>query len=223
MSDLGPVNPLFNAKLKAVREELLPKVISDWHNLDEAERKEMGDMGNFFCKLHLLSNFASETDKVLNEFEKLMINEDHEKKYAFSTKESSPVQLIRLACKAFHVRGSDECGVASYFNAYLSDINCKSYLESFIGNRFNILFYNASALYFHKDSSIDFLCKFPNPNNLLKSVDELINNPFNLACVRGLGIVNKVATGPLWRICEKMSTLEMTPYLVDLKLKLDNF
>ena len=113
--------------------------------------------------------------------------------------------------------------VASYFNAYLPDINCKSYLESFIGNRFNILFYNASALYFHKDSIIDFLCKFPNPNNLLKSVDELINNPFNLACVRGLGIVNKVATGPLWRICEKMSTLEMTPYLVDLKLKLDNF
>ena len=55
MSDLGPVNTLFNAKLKAVREELLPKVISDWHNLDEAERKEMGDMGNFFCKLHLLS------------------------------------------------------------------------------------------------------------------------------------------------------------------------
>ena len=69
----------------------------------------MSDMGNFFCKLHLLSNFASETDKVLNEFEKLMINEDHEKKYAFSTKESSPVQLIRLACKAFHVRVSDEC------------------------------------------------------------------------------------------------------------------
>ena len=37
VSDLGPVNPLFNAKLKAVREEPLPKVISDWHNLDEAE------------------------------------------------------------------------------------------------------------------------------------------------------------------------------------------
>ena len=43
----------------------------------------MGDMGNFFCKLHLLSNFDSETDKVLNEFETLVINEEHEKKYAF--------------------------------------------------------------------------------------------------------------------------------------------
>ena len=72
-------------------------------------------------------------------------------------------------------------------------------------------------------SIIEFLCKFPNPINLLKSVDELIDNPFNLASVRGLGIVNKVATGPLWRICENKSILEMTPYLVDLKLKLDNF
>ena len=117
-----------------------------------------------------------------------------------STKESIPVQLIIPACNAFHNRGSDESGVASYFNAYLSDINCKSYLESFIGNRFNILFSNAAALYFHKNSIIDFLCKFPNPTNLLKSVDELINSSFNFACVRGLGRINNVVTGPLWRI-----------------------
>ena len=66
MSDLGPVNPLFNAKLKAVREELLPKVIDNWEYLDQETQSEMGDMGNFFCKLHLLSNFAMESDKVLN-------------------------------------------------------------------------------------------------------------------------------------------------------------
>ena len=66
MSDLGPVNPLFNAKLKAVREELLPKVIDNWEYLDQGTQSEMGDMGNFFCKLHLLSNFATECDKVLN-------------------------------------------------------------------------------------------------------------------------------------------------------------
>ena len=74
---------------------------------------------------------------------------------------------------------------------------------SFIGNRFNILFYNAAALYFHMESITNFLETFPNPNHLLKSVGELMENPFNIACVRALGIVNKVITEPFWRICER--------------------
>lgn len=65
MSDLGPINPLFNAQLKTVREELLPKVFENWEMLS-IKQNDIADMGNFFCKLHLLANFASETDKVLN-------------------------------------------------------------------------------------------------------------------------------------------------------------
>ena len=49
MSDLEPLNSLVNAKLKAVREELLPKLISNWHNFDEAERqaKDQLDGGKY--------------------------------------------------------------------------------------------------------------------------------------------------------------------------------
>ena len=54
MSDLGPVNPLFNRQLQSLREKLLPKVIENWENLDHTQRNDFIDMGNYFCKLHLL-------------------------------------------------------------------------------------------------------------------------------------------------------------------------
>ena len=223
MSDLGPVNPLFNSKLEIIRSELLPKVMSNWDELEDIQKGEIIRMGNFFCKLHLLCNFSTETDKLLKEFEYIILDKDYEKQFAFNTKESSPTQLIRIACKAFHPRGSDECGVASYFNAFLSKRDQSNLFASFIGNRFNILYYNASALYFLKDAIKDFIEGWPEPNKLIKSVDELMQNPFNMACVRALGIVDKIVTGPFWRIVEHVdSILKINPYLKTLKLQLDS-
>ena len=51
-----------------------------------------------------------------------------------------------------------------------------------------------------------------------------MKNPFNMACVRALGIVDKIVTAPLWRIIEHpdMSILKITPYLVTLKHALDS-
>ena len=63
--DLGPVNPVFNCKLKLLREQLLPKVVENWDMLAKDQKSEMSDMANYYCKLHLLAHFASETDKVL--------------------------------------------------------------------------------------------------------------------------------------------------------------
>ena len=83
MSDLGPVNPLFNSKFKDLRGQLLPKVIENWDKLNEEQKKDFSDMSNFFCKLHLLANFATETDKVLNAFEKIALSSAHENIFVF--------------------------------------------------------------------------------------------------------------------------------------------
>ena len=49
-----------------------------------------------------------------------------------------------------------------------------------------------------------------------------MKNKFNMACVRALGITDKVLTGPLWRIIENVENiLAVTPYLVTLRDKLD--
>ena len=168
MSDLGPINPLFNSQLKSVSEQLLPTIIENWEQLSDAQKEQLGEMGNFFCKLHLLANFASETDKVLNSFEKMVLSSEYETVFAFNNnKESCVSRLIRTSCKAFHVRGSDECGVAPFFNSFLAGSGQKSFFVPFIGNRFNILFYNAAALYFHHESITSFLSTWPDPNNLL--------------------------------------------------------
>ena len=204
MSGQGSVNPLFNTQLKCLREKLLPNAIENWDGLPETQRKDMTDMANFFCKLHLLANFATESDKVLNSFENIILSEDNESIYAFNTKECGAARLVRTACKAFEARGSDECGVASYFNSYLAVINEKSMFVPFIGNRFIILFYNAAALYYHKEAVKKFLASWPNPNNLLKAVNEDISNKVYLAEVRALGIINKLLTGPLWRLLSRV-------------------
>ena len=112
MSDLGPVNPLFNLKLKDIRKKLLPKVIKNWEGLKKGEQADFIEMSNFICKLHLLSNFATETDKTINSFEKLVLSTSYENNFAFNTAESGATRLIRTACKALHVRESDEAGVA---------------------------------------------------------------------------------------------------------------
>ena len=223
MSDLGPVNPLFNTQLKALIEELLPKVVNKWDSLNLDERKSFSEMANFFCKLHLLANFATETDKVLKSFEKIILSDSHENVFAFNTRESGATRLIRTACKAFHSRGSDEAGVAGYFDSFLAGQNKKSLFVPFIGNRFNILYYNAAALYFHFDSICSFLNSWPNPNHLLKAVKEDVNNSVFLAEARALGIVDKLVTGPLWRIIEdRKNILEINPFLFRLKLKLSD-
>jgi E1A/CREB-binding protein len=224
MSDLGSVNPLFNNKFKEMRELLLPKVIEHWDSLAIEQKNEFKDMSNFFCKLHLLTNFATETDKVLNSFEKLALSDNHEDVFAFKTSESGAARLIRTACKAFHKRGSDEAGVAGYFNSFLiGKGEDKCMFAPFIGNRFNILFYNGAALYYHSESIKEFISQWPNPNNLLKAVYEDISNLLFLAESRALGIFDKLITGPLWRLIEEnKNILSMNKFLFRLKMKLSD-
>ncbi|XP_065669266.1 uncharacterized protein LOC136088717 [Hydra vulgaris] len=122
-------------------------------------------------------------------------------------KEFGAVRLVRTTCKAFHSRGSEEAGVASWFNSFLSSRNDKSYFVPFIGNRFNILYYNAAALYYHKDAITEFLNAWPNPNNLLKAIKEDITNLVFIVEVRALGIIDKLLTGPMWRIIESLDSI----------------
>ena len=53
MSDLGPVNPLFNAQLKVLRESLLPKALHNWESLSDKRKNEISNMGNFFVNYTL--------------------------------------------------------------------------------------------------------------------------------------------------------------------------
>ena len=65
MSDQGPINPLFNVQLKVLRESVLPTAIENWETFDAIKKDELKEMSNYFCKLHLLASFGTETDTYL--------------------------------------------------------------------------------------------------------------------------------------------------------------
>ena len=54
MSDQGPINPLFNAQLKILRESVLPTAIENWVTFDAIKKDELKEMSNY-CKLHLIA------------------------------------------------------------------------------------------------------------------------------------------------------------------------
>ena len=108
MSDQGSINPVFNAQLHDYRSEVLPKAIENWDKLSPSSSDSIIDMGHFFCKMHVLVNWATEAEKTLklNEADPVSGGENP---YSFSS-EGGAVRLIRTAAKGLTERGSNKSG-----------------------------------------------------------------------------------------------------------------
>ena len=80
------------------------------------------------------------------------------------------------------------------------------------------------VLFFVSDHVIKFFKEvWQTPNQLLRAVLSDIQVPEYLAGCKALGLVNKIVTGPLWRILETsdISILEMNEYFQMLITHLD--
>lgn len=170
----------FKEQLTELRKELLPKVVEKWEDLSEDSKKSLEQMGNFYCKLHLLVNLGEEANKALKLFEQAA-TESRNPLAFLSSNESGSCRLTRTACEAFHPRGSQTAGVSEYFDVHLSENGVESKLVEFIGNRFYIIFYNSAAVFYHKSHISDFLFKWPSPNRLLQLVAKDIVEPVYLS------------------------------------------
>ena len=79
--------------------------------MTETEKENMTRMNNFFCGLHFVVGLADSADATLK------VWEAHS---AEDNSNSSTVQrLVRTACKAFHRRGSQQCGTSTLFRSYM--------------------------------------------------------------------------------------------------------
>ena len=69
---------------------------------------------------------------------------------------SGTQNVVRIACKSFHHRGSaEQAGCSTFFRAFLRRQGIsKIPLAAFRGNRFNILFYYAAGVYYLKSHMI---------------------------------------------------------------------
>ena len=97
--------------------------------------------------------------------------------------------------------------MADYFISFLHERGKKLQLMSYIGNRLNVQFYNGGAIYYHLNDIKSFLDGWPAPNNLLKAVKEDMESTVHLAELRALGIIDKLVTGPFWRVVNKVDNI----------------
>ena len=65
MSVQGPTNATFNEQLEELQKDFLPQVVDKWEERSEDVREYLQEMGNFYCKLHLLVNMGKEANKAL--------------------------------------------------------------------------------------------------------------------------------------------------------------
>ena len=110
-----------------MRKEVLPKYCEKWDFLNEEEQMKDLEMGHFFCRMHLLVNFAEEANKVLIKFEEACLEGKSQNAFP-KAGESGAFRLIRTACKTFHPRGHQGAGMPKLFDAYLSDFYKKNQL-----------------------------------------------------------------------------------------------
>lgn len=220
MSDRHAAEKLFNELLKDFRADILPTIIEKWDELAVEEKEQLTRMNNFFCGLHYLVGLAECSDKTVSLWEASLSENE-----SSHTSSSGTQRLIRTACKTFHHRGSQQCGTSTLFRSYMKQKGIfKLPLAQFIGNRFNILFYDAAGLQHHM---VQFLQSVhgKNMNRLLQSVLDDLNNPILIAGYRALGLIDKIVTGPLWRRLEEssVSVLDMSYTYCQLKVKFDTW
>ena len=98
-------------------------------------------------------------------------------------------------------------------------------LAGFVGNRFNILFYDAAGIYYLRSYMISFIetVHGNQANRLLQAVLADLKNPAYIAGCRALGLIDKLITGPLWRKLTEssISVLQMSKVYSELKSKFD--
>ena len=229
MSDRHIVEKNFNSLLQCYRMEVLPSVVDNWAELGEDEQQGISTLNNFFCGLHLLVGMADVASSTLLQWELTHFEGTVGAAALFGSttrqSESGIVRLVRTACKALCKHGSEQSGVYQPFTAFLATNRIKKNpLVSFQGNCFNIVFYDAGALYYISEQVVRFFNEvWQTPNQLLKAVHSDIRVPELVAGCRALGLINKVITGPLWRVLESdnVTILEMNTYFDVLITKLD--
>ncbi len=103
--------------------------------------------------MHLIVGLADTTAAMLLQLESTHCESSIPPSGSVIVRKSEPgiIRTIRTACKALSKHGCEQSGVYMYqpFTAFLkSNGICRNPLASFRGNRFNIVFYDASALYY---------------------------------------------------------------------------
>ena len=208
MSDRCAVQKRFNNLFTNYRKEILPTVVKEWESLSEEERAKMSKVNEYFCGLHFLVGLADQAEACCKIWDTLCFGDNKVGSLAnggYSKGESGVYRLICTVCKSVQERGCEKSGRMMQFQSFLmNETNVTNIpLALFFGNRFNILFYNAAGTFFLEKHLKVFFERYYKENKLLSAVHDDLQIPSFMAACRALGMIDKLVTGPLWRMIAK--------------------
>ena len=217
MTDRHSTNYCVDTLLEDWRKELATKSIEGFAEMPHEAQKEIFSLNKLRCNLHFLLGLADAAEKGLKDYEGVARSGPVQSSVRIiQSSESGVTRTVRTVCKAFEKHGSEQSGVMAPFAVYLKDSTVK--LTSFRGNRFNVLFWNGACVYYHKDHFKEFFEIHGTPNRLLQAVSEDVSDEVNMAGCRALGIIDKLLTGPFWRLCENVENiLDMNPKIKEIQ------
>lgn len=202
MTDRHIVNQSLKSLLEKMKVECLPT------NEDTTDDliKKMSTINAFKCNLHVLVNFASQAESGLKLWEQNVLESDDCNNIFFNPNCCDFIRATTKLC----VPGADEkSGYGLLFKSYLNQLETPVDLKltTFHGHRINLLFSMGASVFYHRNDINNFIELYFNKedrNRLVKAVYSYVNNPVYLAGCRALGIIDKILTGPLWRIIENV-------------------
>lgn len=185
--------------------------------------ESLRDIGNYFCKMHLLLNMATECNKVLAELDHIVVSNQHVTSALPQSGEGGAGRLARTAVKALHPRGCEKSGAAQDFMSFLGESDRALKLVPFKGNRFNILFYDAGTTYYRRGDIKAFLESLPEKNRLHAAFLQDLSCDAYMAGLRALDMIDKLIAGPFWKFMNvKESIVDLNSPLAEMKQNVED-
>ena len=200
MSDRHIVNKCLNQQIQQWRSNLMPLVHENLDSLPANVQSNILSMNHLYCGLHTIINMGTVAKDVSKEFESIASSDLVSHSYTRGSARSCEL-LYELSKALTYTHDYQKAGVAHEWAAYLDSKGITNHVVCTKGERINVLFAAAAGAYFHRTHVADFLQISSHDNRLLQALPDL-QDPLYLAVLKSLGIVDKLVTGPLFRLVE---------------------
>lgn len=205
MTDRHIVNHKFKKLFEEARTVIFEEHLEDFAGLNTSQKRKMTELHSFFCGLHVLANMGTVAGKALKAYEDIaLVPGAVISNNAFNKGNSRTLDLIFEVSQATTRTGNQRSGSASNWEDFLAARGVKNHIISFLHHRFNVLFTNGGAIYYHLDHLSEFLGGYNlNENRLLLCIGDTIKSPVCIAAIRALGLIATMITLPLWTLLER--------------------
>uniref|UniRef100_A0A8R1E442 Uncharacterized protein n=1 Tax=Caenorhabditis japonica TaxID=281687 RepID=A0A8R1E442_CAEJA len=196
MSDSAYTEIKFNRLVEAYRSEVIPEIVHNFAGMADEEKEQISSLSQFFCQLHVLSNYTKVVLKSLLEHEMAVTSVQ-------KLEEPSVFTVVKLVSQLFGTRGAGMHGILTAWKCWCREKRiARQTFDSFVGNRFNIVFVIASRVFFHRHELIRFCEEVESKKPELKRLRQMLKTPMISAHLHLLGFSDQLITGPLWRLAE---------------------